>query len=37
MQIYGRIENLLDEHYEELTGYNSADRAAYVGFRLNYR
>jgi vitamin B12 transporter len=36
MQVYGRIENALDEHYEELTGYNSAERAVYVGFRFSY-
>lgn len=36
VQLYARIENLLDEQYEELTGYNTAGRAAYVGLRLNY-
>ncbi len=37
VQLYARVENLLDEQYEELTGYNSADRAAYVGLRFSYR
>jgi vitamin B12 transporter len=37
VELYGRIENLLDERYEELTGYNSAERAAYAGFRIAYR
>lgn len=37
IQVYGRIENALDEHYEEIYGYNSARRAAYLGFRFNYR
>ncbi len=37
LQLYGRVENLLDEQYEELTGYNSADRAVYVGLRFSYR
>lgn len=37
VEVHGRIENLLDEDYEELTGYNSADRAVYAGFRVAYR
>lgn len=36
LQIYGRLENALDENYQEITGYNTAGRAAYVGFRFNY-
>lgn len=36
LQVYGRIENALDEDYEEIVGYHTAGRAAYVGFRLNY-
>jgi vitamin B12 transporter len=36
VQIYGRVENLVDEKYQEITGYNTAGRAAYVGFKLNY-
>jgi vitamin B12 transporter len=35
-QLYGRIENALDEKYQEITGYNTAERAAYIGFRFNY-
>jgi vitamin B12 transporter len=37
VQLYARIENLLDAQYEELTGYNTAGRAAYIGLRLHYR
>ncbi len=37
VELHGRIENLLDADYEELTGYNSADRAVYAGFRIAYR
>jgi vitamin B12 transporter len=37
LQLYARIENLLDEQYEELSGYNTAERAGYLGFRINYR
>lgn len=36
IQLYARIENLLDEQYEELTGYNTAGRSAYIGLRVNY-
>jgi vitamin B12 transporter len=36
VQIYGRLENATDEDYQEIIGYNTAERAAYVGFRLNY-
>jgi vitamin B12 transporter len=36
LQVYARVENLLDEHYEEVAGYNTAGRAAYVGIRYNY-
>lgn len=35
VEIYGRVENLLDEEYEEVFGYNTQGRAAFVGFRLN--
>lgn len=34
--IYARLENATDEDYEEITGFNSPDRAAYVGFRFNF-
>jgi vitamin B12 transporter len=36
LQLYGRLENALDEHYQEVIGYNTAGRAAYVGFRLHH-
>lgn len=36
LQLYGRIENALDEDYQEVFGYHTPGRAAYVGFRLNY-
>ncbi|MDY6984574.1 MAG: TonB-dependent receptor [Pseudomonadota bacterium] len=36
VQLYGRIENALDEDYEEIATYYTAGRAAYFGFRLNY-
>ena len=34
--IYARLENATDEDYEEITGFNSPARAAYVGFRFNF-
>jgi vitamin B12 transporter len=37
LQLFARVENLLDTQYEELSGYNTAARAGYLGFRLNYR
>jgi vitamin B12 transporter len=35
-QIYGRLENALDEDYQEIVGYNTAGSAAYIGFRLGF-
>ena len=34
--IYARIENVFDENYEEIIGFNSPDRAAYIGFKYNF-
>lgn len=36
LQLYARVENVFGENYQEVRGYNTADRAAYVGFRLSY-
>ena len=36
IELYGRIENLLDEDYQEVLGYYAAGRAAYVGVRVNF-
>jgi vitamin B12 transporter len=33
VEIYGRVENLLDEEYEDVIGYNTAGRGVYAGFR----
>ena len=33
IQLYGRVENALDENYEEVFGYRTQGRAAYVGIR----
>lgn len=34
--IFGRIENLLDEEYEEAAGYETADLSAYAGIKLSF-
>ena len=34
IEIYGRVENLLDENYQDVIGYNAAPQAAYVGLRF---
>ncbi len=36
VQLYGRVENLLDEHYEEVLTYRSAGRGAYAGARFTF-
>ena len=36
LEIYGRIENLLDEDYEEVPTYNTSGRAAYAGIRYAF-
>lgn len=36
VELYGRVENLLDQDYEEIFGFNSAGVAAYAGVRLTY-
>ena len=35
-QLFGRIENALDERYEEVIGYNTAGVGAWIGIRLNF-
>ncbi|MEH6551168.1 MAG: TonB-dependent receptor [Pseudomonadales bacterium] len=36
LEVYGRIENITDEYYQEVTSYNSAPRAAYAGIRYQF-
>ncbi len=36
VEIYGRVENLLDEQYQEVFGFEAPDIAAYAGVRLTY-
>jgi vitamin B12 transporter len=35
-ELFGRVENALDENYRELPGYNTAGRAAYLGTRFSF-
>jgi vitamin B12 transporter len=34
LEIYGRVENLTDERYEEVIGFLGSPRAAYIGLRF---
>lgn len=36
LEIYGRIENLLDEDYEEVFDYNTPGRTAFIGLRGDF-
>ena len=33
---FHQAKTVLDEQYEELTGYNTAGRATYIGLRFTY-
>lgn len=36
LQIFARVQNLLDEDYIEVTSYNTAERGFYTGLRYNF-
>lgn len=36
LDLYGRVENLLDEDYEEVPTYNNSGAAAYAGLRYSF-
>lgn len=36
LQLYGRVENVFDIHYEPAYGYGAAGRAVYGGVRISY-
>ena len=36
IEVYGRVENLFDEHYETVSGYGTYGRNAYVGVRAKF-
>ncbi len=36
VELFGRIENLFDEDYQQIIGYGTPDLSGYVGIRLRY-
>ena len=36
VEVFGRVENLLDQHYQEVFGFESAPIAAYAGVKLTF-
>lgn len=37
LEVYGRLENLLDENYREVPGYRSSGQALYAGIRYHFQ
>ena len=36
VELYGRVENVTDEHYQEVFGYGTPGRSAYAGVRVRF-
>jgi vitamin B12 transporter len=36
LEIFGRVQNAADEEYQEVAGYNTAERAVYGGVRVRF-
>ena len=36
IKILGKIENLLDQDYEDVFGFNTPGRSVYLGLQLGY-
>ncbi len=36
LEVFGRVENLLDEHYQEAYGFETARIAAYAGVKVTF-
>jgi vitamin B12 transporter len=36
VEVFGRVENALDQHYQEVFGFESAPLAAYAGLKLTF-
>ncbi|MEM7767979.1 MAG: TonB-dependent receptor [Pseudomonadota bacterium] len=36
VEVFGRIENLFDEEYQQILGYGTPDLSGYLGIRLRY-
>ena len=35
-ELYLRIENLLDEEYQQVFGYGTPERSGFIGLRANF-
>ena len=36
LELYGRVQNAADERYQEVRGFNAAERSIYGGARLRF-
>jgi len=36
IELFGRVENIGDEHYELASGFNTPGRSAYLGARARF-
>lgn len=36
LEVYGRVENVIDEDYQEVTGFNTPGSSAYAGLRVSF-
>ena len=36
VEVFARVENLLDQHYQEVFGFDAAPIAAYAGVKLTF-
>ncbi len=36
IQLFARVENLLDEDYEDVLGFNTAGTSGYLGVRVGF-
>ena len=36
IELFGRVQNLLDTRYQEVVGFNTSGAAAYAGLRLRF-
>jgi vitamin B12 transporter len=36
LELYGRVQNATDESYQEISGFNAAERSTYGGVRLRF-
>jgi vitamin B12 transporter len=37
LNLYAKVDNVLDEEYQEITGYGTSERAFYLGFRYKIK